>query len=236
MAPRGITGRYYCFHPKIGNSLHVPVVGFHGVLLVFLTRIAWTAKTQRVMPQRYLASANLMPKKKEGREAPPSGHPISRFPACQSALPESIGALRGRTPIHGKFYRGHARYACRRTPRQTSGLPAGAEPSFESKDILASTNPKCPDTFENNRMTIPDTRSTRRGRRTASSSRGRRRRRRRLRLPRDDQDVLYCRLPLRAAGKSERYPPPKGISATFMCGSLRIGLADAAEDRRDFYW
>lgn len=105
------------------------------------------------MPQRYLASANLMPKKKEGREAPPSGHPISRFPACQSALPESIGALRGRTPIHGKFYRGHARYACRRTPRQTSGLPAGAEPSLESKDIIASTNPECSDTFEYNRTT-----------------------------------------------------------------------------------
>lgn len=55
--------------------------------------------------------------------------------------------------MHGKFYRGHARYACRRTPRQTSGLPAGAEPSFESKDIIASTNPECPDTFEYSRTT-----------------------------------------------------------------------------------
>lgn len=55
--------------------------------------------------------------------------------------------------MHGKFYRGHARYACRRTPRQTSGLPAGAEPSFESKAIIASTNPECPDTFEYNRAT-----------------------------------------------------------------------------------
>ena len=49
---------------------------------------------------------------------------------------------------------------------------------------------------------------------------------------RDDKDVLDSRLPLRAAGKSERYPPPKGISAAFMCGSSRIALADAAEDRR----
>ena len=48
---------------------------------------------------------------------------------------------------------------------------------------------------------------------------------------RDDQDVLDSRLPLRAAGKSRRYPPPKGISAAFMCGSSRIALADAAEDR-----
>lgn len=51
---------------------------------------------------------------------------------------------------------------------------------------------------------------------------------------RDDQDVLDCRLPLRAAGKSGRYPPPKGISAACMCGSSRIALADAAEDRRDY--
>lgn len=43
---------------------------------------------------------------------------------------------------------------------------------------------------------------------------------------RDDQDVLYCRLSSQAAGKSARYPPPKGISAACMCGSLRIGLQD----------
>lgn len=42
----------------------------------------------------------------------------------------------------------------------------------------------------------------------------------------DDQDVLDCRLPLQTAGKSGRYPP-KRISAAFMCGSPRIGLADA---------
>lgn len=40
-----------------------------------------------------------------------------------------------------------------RTPYRTSGLPAGAEPSFESKGIIASANPKCPDTFEYNRTT-----------------------------------------------------------------------------------
>ena len=50
----------------------------------------------------------------------------------------------------------------------------------------------------------------------------------------DYQDVLDCRLPLRATGKSRRYPPPKGISAACMCGSSRIALADAAEDRRDY--
>lgn len=32
-------------------------------------------------------------KKKEGSEAPPSGQPISRFPACQFTLSEDIGAL-----------------------------------------------------------------------------------------------------------------------------------------------
>lgn len=35
-----------------------------------------------------------------------------------------------------------------RAPRQTSGLPAGAEPSFESRVILASTNSKNPAAFE----------------------------------------------------------------------------------------
>lgn len=100
-----------------------------------------------------VGKCDLGAKKKERREAPPSGQPISRLPACQFALPESIRALWGRTPTHGKFYRGHARYACRRTPRQTSGLSAGAELSLESKDIIASTNPECPDTFENNRTT-----------------------------------------------------------------------------------
>lgn len=105
------------------------------------------------MPQRYLARADRMPKKEEGRETPPPGYPISRLPACQSALPETIGAQWGRTPMHGKFYRGHARYACRRTPRQTSGLSAGAEPSFEGKDIIASTDPESPYAFEYNRAT-----------------------------------------------------------------------------------
>lgn len=36
-----------------------------------------------------------------------------------------------------------------RTPYRTSGLPAGAEPSYESETIIASTNPKYPDAFEN---------------------------------------------------------------------------------------
>ena len=36
-------------------------------------------------------------------------HPGS-LPA--SSPPETLGALWGRTPPHGKFYRGHARYAC----------------------------------------------------------------------------------------------------------------------------
>ena len=41
---------------------------------------------------------------------------------------------------------------------------------------------------------------------------------------RNDQDVFDCRLPFQAAGKSTRYPPPKGISAACMCGSSRIGF------------
>ena len=36
-----------------------------------------------------------------------------------------------------------------RTPYRTSGLPAGAEPSYESENIIASTNPKYLDAFEN---------------------------------------------------------------------------------------
>lgn len=51
-------------------------------------------------------------KKKKRHYTPPSGQPVSRFPACQFALPETLGALWGRAPPHGKFYRGHARYAC----------------------------------------------------------------------------------------------------------------------------
>lgn len=35
-------------------------------------------------------------KKKEGRNAPPSGQPASRLPACQFTLPETLGALWGR--------------------------------------------------------------------------------------------------------------------------------------------
>lgn len=35
-----------------------------------------------------------------------------------------------------------------RTPRQTSGLPAGAEPSFETKVIIVSTNSRYPAAFE----------------------------------------------------------------------------------------
>lgn len=71
---------------------------------------------------------------------------------ASSLSPKPSGRL-GSNPYAWNAFRGHARYACRRTPRQTSGLPAGAELSFESKDIIASTNPECPDTFENNRTT-----------------------------------------------------------------------------------
>lgn len=71
---------------------------------------------------------------------------------ASSLSPKPSGRL-GSNPYAWNAFRGHARYACRRTPRQTSGLPAGAEPSFESKYIIASTNPECPDTFEYNRTT-----------------------------------------------------------------------------------
>ena len=50
---------------------------------------------------------------------------------------------------------------------------------------------------------------------------------------RDDQDVLYRRLPLRAAGKSTRYPPPKGNSAACICGSSRFAFTVAAEDKSE---
>lgn len=80
-----------------------------------------------------------MENKGEKRNASPLSQSNSRFPACQSALPESIGALWSVPPLHGKFYRGHAHYACQRTPRQTSGLPAGAEPSIEDEIILPLT-------------------------------------------------------------------------------------------------
>lgn len=44
----------------------------------------------------------------------------------------------------------------------------------------------------------------------------------------DKQNVLDDCLPLQAAGKSTRYPPPKGIAAACMCGSLRSGFVDTA--------
>lgn len=126
------------------------------------------------MPQRHLANANSMPKKRR-RGAKPllldSLYP-GYLPAS-SLSPKPSGRL-GSNPYAWNAFRGHARYACRRTPRQTSGLPAGAEPSFESKEIIASTNPKCPDTFENDRMTIPETRNTKRDRRNTRASRRRR--------------------------------------------------------------
>lgn len=49
---------------------------------------------------------------------------------------------------------------------------------------------------------------------------------------RDDQNVLDGSL-ASEAGIPRRHPP-KGISAACMCGSSRIALADAAEDRRDY--
>lgn len=42
-------------------------------------------------------------KKREEREVPPFKKSVSRFPACQFALLETIEALRGRTPIHGRL-------------------------------------------------------------------------------------------------------------------------------------
>lgn len=77
------------------------------------------ARNARSLPQFYLALESAteyirpidIAKKKEGHYTPPSGQSVSRFPARQLALPETLGALWGRTHPHGKFYRGHARYA-----------------------------------------------------------------------------------------------------------------------------
>ena len=134
---------------EIGNSLHVPVVGFHGVLLVLPTRIARTAKSQRVVPQRYLACANRM--KKEGGARSPSFWtayiPVSCLPVCS---PRKHRGAMGCTPSAWKVLSQPCPLGTSRTPYRTSGLPAGAEPSFESKDIIASTIPNQLDTYENN--------------------------------------------------------------------------------------
>ena len=77
--------------------------------------------------------------KKKGETRSPSLQKIYFPVTClPDRPPRNHRGAWGRTPMHGKFYRGHARYACRRTPRQTSGLPAGAE-LHRSKIILAFT-------------------------------------------------------------------------------------------------
>ena len=45
------------------------------------------------MSKLYFSDFGDMPKKREEHHTPPSGQPISRFPACQFTLSEDIGAL-----------------------------------------------------------------------------------------------------------------------------------------------
>ena len=45
------------------------------------------------MSKLYFSDFGDMPKKREELHTPPSGQPISRFPACQFTLSENIGAL-----------------------------------------------------------------------------------------------------------------------------------------------
>lgn len=113
-----------------------------------IRRISTISETSR--PRRNIRPIDAA-KKKEGRNAPPSGQPVSRLPACQFALPETIGALWGSNPSAWRILSRPCPLCVSRTPRQTSGLPAGAEPSFEDKGIIASTNPKYPAIFEDYR-------------------------------------------------------------------------------------
>lgn len=66
-----------------------------------------------------------------------------------SSLSPKISERLGSSPYSWEILSRPCPLDTSRTPYRTSGLPAGAEPSFESKDIIASTNPKYPDTFEN---------------------------------------------------------------------------------------
>lgn len=72
---------------EIGNSLHIPVVRFHGILLVFQTRIAWAAKTPRVMPRRHFACTNWMQKRRRGAK------PLLQVSLYPGYLPASSPSL-----------------------------------------------------------------------------------------------------------------------------------------------
>lgn len=107
------------------------------------------------MPQRYLASANRMPKKEGGARSPSfwtAYIPVPCLPVCSPR--KHRGAMRC-TPSAWEVLSRPCPLDTSRTPYRTSGLPAGAELSSASKDIIASTNPECPDTFEYNRTTQP---------------------------------------------------------------------------------
>lgn len=95
-----------------------------------IRRISAISETSR--PRRNIRPIDAA-KKKEGRNAPPSGQPVSRLPACQFALPETIGALWGRTPPHGEFYRGHARYACHAHHAKRQVYQPGLSPLSRTK-------------------------------------------------------------------------------------------------------
>lgn len=88
--------------------------------------------------------------KKEGGVRSPSFWtayiPVSCLPACS---PRKHRGAMGCTPSAWKVLSQPCPLGTSRTPYRTSGLPAGAEPSFESKNIIASTNPNQLDAYEN---------------------------------------------------------------------------------------
>lgn len=103
------------------------------------------------MPQRYLASANRMPKKEGGARSPSFWTAYIPGPCLPVCSPRKHRGAMGCTPSAWEVLSRPCPLDTSRTPYRTSGLPAGAEPSFESKDIIASTNPNQLDAYENYR-------------------------------------------------------------------------------------
>lgn len=74
--------------------------------------------------------------RREGHEVPPSKKSISRFVCLPDRPPRNPRGATGFSPSAWKVVSRPCPLDTSRTPYQTSGLPAGAEPSFESKNIL----------------------------------------------------------------------------------------------------
>ena len=66
-----------------------------------------------------------------------------------SSLSPKISERLGSCPYSWEILSRPCPLGTSRTPYRTSGLPAGAEPSYESETIIASTSPKYLDAFEN---------------------------------------------------------------------------------------